>query len=149
MKNGTKLRIQLTTEMIQEGQKETHQFDVIGEGVVKNKSLYLLYNEVHTMDDSSEVTVPVMIKITEEGKVELTRTAGQRSKLTFDLETATATQYQTPYGIMVLEVATSEIVHQSVLGEMDGQLNVQYQLRAEQGILGDYTLDLNYEEITD
>lgn len=142
------LKVNMQTEMVQDGQKETHQFDTIGEGIEKNGSLYVKYEEEHQLENNEVVKIPVMIKITGNGTVELTRTAGHRSKLKFDQAMTTATQYQTPYGLMVLEVKTHDIEHVAESEKMTGSLNVRYQLKAEQGILGAYTMLLSYEEIT-
>lgn len=149
MTKGRKLRIQLTTEMVQEGQKETHEFDVIGEGFTKHNGLYLLYKETYDLPEGERVSVPVMMKVTTTGQVDLTRTTTARSKLTFDLDRETITHYQTPYGAMEIVVETKEIHHRAVANRLAGQLKVSYQLKSDQGVLGDYRFDLSYQEITD
>lgn len=149
MKNGTKIQINLVTEMVQDGEKESHKFDVEGQGVIKNQSLYLLYEETHQLSGEELVTVPVMIKITDDGIVGLTRTAnGQKSKMTFDQSKTTITHYQTPYGLMALDVSTQNVEHLAEEEGLNGSLNVAYQLTAEQGVLGSYQMKLNYQEIT-
>lgn len=148
MKNGTRLKINLKTEMVQEGQKESHVFNVTGQGVLKKDTLYILYDEEHVEGDGEVIKVPVMLKIVNDNQVELTRTTTHRSKLVFNQGQVTIMQYQTPYGLMPLEVVTHDIDYQKQIEEMSGQLNISYQLKAEQGVVGAYKMSLEYQEIT-
>ncbi|QIL46305.1 DUF1934 domain-containing protein [Vagococcus coleopterorum] len=147
MKNGTPIQIKLTTIMKQDKETEKHHFDVKGNAVKKGDSLYLLYDEEYQLEGAQLVKVPVIMKINQDGSVNLTRSAEQRTKLNFTLEGSTVMNYQTPYGMMALEVQTKAIEHQPQAQDYSGRLTIKYQLHAEQGLLGDYHLELDYQEI--
>lgn len=146
MKNGIEVKVNLKTTITVNNEKEVHVFNVSGQAVKMGETLYLRYEEHYELETGESLKIPVTMKFEADGVMHLTRAAEQRIKMSFDLTKPQATNYRTPYGMMMIDVVTTKA--HLVLNDnpVTGEAIIDYQLKAGTEKLGDYQLDLRFTE---
>ena len=136
----TPIKLHLHTSIIQADQQEEHTFDENGEITQVGNALYIRYFET-----SEGQGLPVMVKIANDGTVQLTRGNSKTDtqvKLYFNSNTPTLANYRTPYGRLPIKVVTNHLVVKIKEKPLSGEVNVMYQLFDQEQNIGDYRLRL-------
>lgn len=137
--NGLPAEIVMETSYEQNGENHRHVFEESGRIVYMNHSYYIRYEE-----STNGETVPVTIKINPDGIVHLNRQGEQATRLTFDSENHTQTQYKTPAGIMQIRVETTDLKVSYYDRPFAGRVFVGYSLYLGQQQLGTYQIRLRF-----
>lgn len=137
--NGLPARIILETTIVQEGEVFKHSFDEMGRIVHMNNNYYIRYTE--SKDDEEVAT---MIKIEPEGVINITRHGEQVTRMVFDDEAHTYTNYETPTGIMQLLVETNRLNISYNDQPFAGEVEVDYEIKLEENLLGTYQIRLRF-----
>lgn len=111
------------------GREEMEVFTA-GEYFYRNNTHYLLYEE--TDEDGRETSSRIKIK---DGVVELTKRGDVNVHMIFEKEKKNLTNYQTPYGTLIVGLYTDEITFE--------ESNDRIQLKI------DYQLEINYEPMAE
>lgn len=139
MKEVTPVKVHLTTTITQDGHSQSFHFDEEGQLVRFNEHQhYLRYTE-----HQHGIATPVQFKLLEDA-LQLTREGEPKTDLTFDANKTTASQYQTQYGQIDLEVVTKQLAKEIDWEGHLGSLNVAYQLHSQGMLVGDYELALQF-----
>ncbi|GKT03088.1 DUF1934 domain-containing protein [Furfurilactobacillus entadae] len=131
--------VHLVTNIKQDGETETFDFTVPGRLILINGSAYLRYAE----EDQGKTT-QVTFKLNGHHDVLLTRSGETGLRLHFLAGKAVKTTYQTAYGPLNIEVATSGLNAALADDLSSGRINVDYQLLAGESLLGDYQIRLQF-----
>lgn len=137
--NGLPAEIVMETAYEQNGERHHHAFEEIGKVVYMNNNYYIRYEE---SQDGEKV--PVTVKISPEGVVHLIRNGENTTRLTFDSEKYTQTQYKTPQGIMQIRVETADLKVSYYDRPFAGRVSVDYQLYLGEQKLGTYQIRLRF-----
>jgi len=130
----------LTTTVRQDDDVETFNFDTAGELLVKNDHVYLRYTE-----NIAEQQTKVRFKF-EPDSVRLHRTGdGQQTQLVFVLDQQVPAFYQTPAGQMHLATYTNQLQTAIDPEKAQGKIAIHYQLIANDQIVGEYALRLQFQ----
>lgn len=97
----------------------------------KNSRHYVLFEEM--LEGSSDITKSTLIFA--EKNASLKRTGGSIVQMVFDKNNKTVSNYSTPYGNLVIGVATNELC----LNESEDKISLSI----------DYALDVNYQFLAD
>lgn len=134
------VQLSLTTTVRQDDDVETFNFDTEGELLVKNDHVYLCYTE-----NIAEQQTKVRFKF-EPDSVRLHRTGdGQQTQLVFALEQQVPAFYQTPAGQMHLATYTTQLQTAIDPEKAQGKIAIDYQLIANDQIVGEYALRLQFQ----
>ena len=134
------VQLSLTTTVRQDDDVETFNFDTEGELLVKNDHVYLRYTET-----IAEQQTKVRFKF-EPDSVHLHRTGdGQQTQLVFVLEQQVPAFYQTPTGQMHLATYTTQLQTAIDSEKAQGKIAIDYQLIANDQIVGEYALRLQFQ----
>jgi uncharacterized beta-barrel protein YwiB (DUF1934 family) len=133
------VKIQLETQIEQDGQVETFKFDEEGALVDLGAKKYLRYKET-----KEQLKVPVTFSIAETGEVFLTRQGQTHLRLPFAKQKVLPTHYQTEYGLMKLDVKTTLLETAISFENAEGKINVDYELYAGNQLLGKYQIRLQF-----
>lgn len=137
--NGLPARVILETTIVQEGEVFKHSFDEMGRIVLMNDNYYLRYTE-----SKDEEEVPTLVKIEPEGVVSITRQGEETTKLTFDDQEPTLTNYSTPAGIMQMLVETNRLSISYNDQPFAGEVDVDYVINFQGNPLGTYQMRLRF-----
>lgn len=137
--SGLPAEIVMETSNEQNGEVHRHAFEESGRIVYMNHSYYIRYEET-----SEEETVPVTVKINPDGIVNLIRQGEQATRLTFDSEKPTQTQYKTPTGIMQIRIETNDLKVSYYDRPFAGRVSVNYELYLGEQQLGTYQIRLRF-----
>jgi len=137
--NGLPAEVVMETTSKQQDDYNHHLFEDIGRVVYMNDSYYIRYEE-----DFNGERVPVTIKILSDGKVDLIRQSTPVTRLHFDNEKPTMTQYKTPAGIMHLEVVTNDLKIGYYDQPFAGRVKIEYSLYVGGQLLGDHKILLRF-----
>lgn len=137
--NGMPAEIAMETSYEQEGNTHHHVFEEQGRVVYMNNSYYIRYEEKHEED-----MIPVTLKLNPDGAVDLIRRGEYTTRLTFNSEETTQTQYKTPAGIMQLRVETENLKVSYYDRPFAGRVAVDYALYLGEQILGTYRIRLRF-----
>lgn len=132
------VKVHLKTKIRQGNDIEDFQFDTDGQLLLKNGALYLRYTEI--IDDQ---TTQVMFKIDDE-RVRLNRSGETTTKLAFVKSQRVPALYQTPAGQMQIETLTTLLANHFDLANWRGEVDVDYVLYANQQIVGQYEIRLQF-----
>ncbi len=124
--------------MEQDGQQETFQFTETGEFIVLNDKYYLRY-----LEHQNGQTTPVQFRL-DDGEVHIRRRGTTETWLVFDQAQPTITRYRTEYGIMQLQVVTSQLDKKLAPESATGRLSLHYRLRAGDQEIGSYQIELHF-----
>jgi len=138
---GLPARIILETTIVQDEEVFKNSFDEMGRIVLMNDNYYLRFKE---SNDDGEDGVATLIKIEQDGVVNLTRHGAQKTRLTFNDEEDTYTKYQTPAGVMQLRVETTRSSISYNDQPFQGEVAIDYVLYSENQPLGTYQLRLRF-----
>lgn len=133
------VQLSFATKITQDGEVENFQFETAGELLVKNGQIFLRYTEI-----LAEQQTQVRFKF-ESNAVRLSRTGVGQTKLVFIPETKVPAFYQTPAGQMHLETYTTDLSVQIDDKEGHGQIEINYQLIANDQVVGEYELRLQFQ----
>lgn len=137
--NGTPVKINLQTQITQEGQSENFTFEETGTLLQMGQTIYLRYIE-HDLDGNE---TPVTFKITA-NEVQLTRQTGQDVRLRFIPGRSVNTRYITPAGTMAITVATQRLLLNLTNNNLTGSLAIDYTLLTNGQAVGQYQIRLSY-----
>ncbi len=137
LSSGLPARVILETTIVQEGEVFKHSFDEMGRIVQMNGNYYIRYTESEHKDE-----VATLIKIDENGRVNLTRHGETKTRLVFDDNEETLTTYPTPQGTMQLSVKTNRLSISTTDQPFAGEVEVDYIIHMEGSPLGTYQIRL-------
>lgn len=137
IKKVTPVHVHLVTTIRQDGQEEQFSFDESGNFVELNGKYYLRYVE----HQNGQVT-PVQFRL--DDQVHLHRNGELTTLLDFDLEAPTYTRYRTQYGVIRLEVSTTQLKKEVDPTVPAGRLRVNYTLATGGQVVGSYQLQLQF-----
>lgn len=136
---GLPARIILETTIAQEGEIFKTSIDEMGRIVLMNNNYYLRFEE--TKDDKP---VPTLIKLDEDGDVHITRHGENKTRLVFNENEDTFTNFTTPTGIMHMRVNTERISSSYSDSPFAGEIEVDYVIYLEDYPLGTYQIRLRF-----
>lgn len=135
--NGLPARVILETTIIQEGEVFKHSFDEMGRIVEMNGNYYIRYTE-----SNEDEEVATVIKIEPDGVINLTRHGEQGTRLNFNNQKETYTNYETPAGIMRLAVETKRLSTSYSEKPFAGEVEIDYVIKMQDNLLGTYQIRL-------
>lgn len=136
--NGLPARVILETTIVQEGEVYKHSFDEMGRVVSMNDNYYIRFTE------SEGEEAATLIKIEPEGIINITRHGEQKTRMTFNDEEHTYTNYITPTGIMEMLIETNRLNISYTERPFAGEVEVDYVIKLEGYLLGTYQLRLRF-----
>ena len=139
-KNSTPVDIKLRTSHTLDGDVDHYQLQTKGEVVFVNGHYY-----IHYSDSDEAGTTDTTVKLHKDGNLTIIRKAAAESRMTFDTDTRTRFNYQTPYGAMLLEIATHRLEIAYNTKPFSGEAGVSYDLYNGSRKLGDYTMNLTFK----
>jgi len=140
LKNGLPAEIKMETSYVQNGETHQHSFEENGRVVYMNNSYYIRFEEAHELE-----TIPVTIKLNPDGIVQLIRRGvEQTTRLVFNSDLDTESNYRTPAGIIPLRVTTNDLRVSYYDRPFAGRVWVDYTLSANKQILGEYQIRLHF-----
>lgn len=139
VKNGLPAEIKMETSYVQNGETHHHSFEESGRVVYMNSSYYIRFEEAHDLE-----VIPVTIKINPDGVVQLIRRGEQTTRLVFNSDQDTETNYNTAAGIIPLRVTTHDLRVSYYDRPFAGRIWVDYTLSANQQKLGEYQIRLRF-----
>lgn len=134
--NGLPARVILETTIIQEGEVFKHSFDEMGRIVEMNGKYYIRYTE------SKGEEVATVIKIEPDGVISITRHGEQGTRLDFNNEKETYTNYDTPAGMMQMVVETKRLSTSYSKKPFSGEVEIDYVIKMGDNLLGTYQIRL-------
>lgn len=138
-KNGVPVEIVMKTETRQFDDVNQHLFEDEGRFVEMNGSYYIRFEEEY-----QSTNVPVMIKITDDKRVNLIRFGEHKTNLLFDGNGPTHTKLNTPAGLAELTVNTNQLNIAIDEKPLSGEVYIQYELEMNQQQLGSYQIELRF-----
>ncbi|MDN6161823.1 MAG: DUF1934 domain-containing protein [Atopostipes sp.] len=136
---GKVARIILETIIVQEGEVFRNTFDEMGRIVFMNDNYYLRF-----VEEDGDKKIPTMIKIFPEGNVNITRHSEYKTHLKFNEEKDTLTNYETPAGVMKMQVKTDRIDLSYQHSPFAGDIEIDYFIYTDEIELGSYQLRLRF-----
>lgn len=124
---------------MQEGEVFKHSFDEMGRIVLMNDNYYIRFTE-----SKDEEEVATLIKIEPNGVVNITRHGEQATRLMFNDQETTYTNYPTPAGIMEMHVQTNRLSISYTDRPFAGEVEVDYVIKLEGNQLGTYQIRLRF-----
>ncbi|WP_236747674.1 DUF1934 domain-containing protein [Acetilactobacillus jinshanensis] len=135
------VEIHLATTIEQAGDVSNYNFDVDGKLFQIGDTIYLRFMEDDNHDGHG---VPVTIRINANGHVKLTRAGENKLQLDFIQGKRVEARYQTPYGLLPIETVTPNLDIQYQNQPLSGNVMVDYNLYAQEQLLGRYQLRLQF-----
>ncbi|WP_335871434.1 DUF1934 domain-containing protein [Bacillus sp. 2205SS5-2] len=135
----TPVKIHLTTDITQEGEKESISFTTFGRYYQKGGASFLKYEEV-----LEEGTVRTIVKIKEDTGLIL-RGGAVKMRLAFQRESAMNGSYESPHGTFLLETKTRNLRHKQQ-SDSNGEILLTYDLSMQGTVVGTYKMKLTYKE---
>jgi len=140
LNKGIPVAIQLKTQVMQNDEMEEFFFDLQGQVVKMGDTLYIRYKELQ----EGNVEVPVTMKLSPDGTIQLIRSGEMRLRLKFAYREHSETSYQTPYGVMFFSTYTQDL-HFSLKDQpIAGNVAVEYDLFTAGEKVGNYKLNLEF-----
>lgn len=137
---GCNIFIHLETVVEQAGEKNNFYFDLSGQIIKMNDTLYIRYKE----EQLDGVQIPVTIKIEPDGKIQLIRSGDLRMRLKFDYQETSDTTYRTPYGLFEISTFTRDLRFSLQDQPLKGSILIDYDLFSQQIKIGEYRLKLEF-----
>jgi uncharacterized beta-barrel protein YwiB (DUF1934 family) len=137
---GLPVRILLETTVTQEGEVFKHSFDEMGRIVLMNDNYYLRYKESKAEGEG----VATMIKISSSDEVQITRHGETKTRLTFNGDADTYSNYKTPQGILEMRIQTTHMSLSYNEQPFAGEVDVDYTIYVQDVPLGTYQLRLRF-----
>lgn len=143
-KSGIPISVKLRTKISQDNHHQSFLHESIGQAVRVGENWYIRYEE----DREGQQPITVMIKLTSDGSIHLIRNGIQKTKLIFHPKLVTQSNYQTPYGIIVLTNQTHHLSVHFTEEPLSGNIDIYYELfSGEEHSIGKYQLHLEFKEI--
>lgn len=139
-KNGVPAEVVMKTESRQLDDINQHIFEDEGRFVEMNGNYYIRFQEKMNGNEGT----PVMIKITEDKRVNLIRYGEHKTNLLFDSNGPTQTNLNTPAGLMILTVKTKNLDLYFNEQPMSGEIYIAYELEMNNQTLGQYQIELRF-----
>lgn len=139
LSQGMEARIILETTIHQEEEVFKNSFDEMGRIVLMNDNYYLRFEETNGKN-----RVPTLIKISPDGNVNITRHTENKTRLEFNEEEHTYTNYHTPAGIMNLRVKTNRMDLSYQNTPFAGDIEIDYVIYNGDSPLGSYQIRLRF-----
>ncbi len=136
---GIPAEIKMQTVLVQDGEVEKHLFEEKGRLLHMNGSYYIRYEET-----SGETPVPVIVKVTPDGKVSLIRQGETTTRLRFDIDKRTQSGYQVPTGMIQIQIETTDLKISYYDRPFSGRVFVDYALYLGEQKLGEYQIRLHF-----
>lgn len=136
---GLPARIILETTIVQEDEVFKHSFDEMGRIVRMNENYYIRFEEEQDGEQHSN-----LIKLQPDGTVQLTRHGTNKTRMIFNDQEDTYTNYATPTGVMALRVETNRLKMGYNDQPFAGEVEVDYVIYLEDYPLGSYQLRLRF-----
>ena len=136
---GLPARIILETTIVQEDEVFKHSFDEMGRIVRMNENYYIRFEEEQDGEQHSN-----LIKLQPDGTVQLTRHGTNKTRMIFNDQEDTYTNYATPTGVMALRVETNRLKMGYTNQPFAGEVEVDYAIYLEDYPLGTYQLRLRF-----
>lgn len=136
---GLPAEIEMETILIQQNEVERHLFEETGKILYMNDCYYIRYEETYEAQK-----VPVTVKVAADGVVSIIRRGETTTRLRFDLDAWTETNYRLPTGILPIRVRTKELKVSYYDRPFAGRVVVQYALYAGEEKMGDYQMRLRF-----
>ena len=134
------VKITVNTTIHNGTEKETYELITFGHYYKKTKSVFLRYEEF-----MEEGTINTVVKISgQEGSI--LRTGAVKMKIPFHENKSLIGSYETPYGIMDLDTATSRVHHSFDEGLKKGEFDFLYRLNMQGSYAGTYHMTISFEE---
>lgn len=134
------IQVQLKTTIQQADEIETFTFNEPGTLIQKNDHLYLRFSE------SVPVKTPILIKLEPKNNLmHLNRQGQSQLNLVLNPKRLTKVHYQTPLGLLPLEVKTNNLDFSMASDISSGEIKTRYQLFQNQQLVGNYTFHLIYQ----
>lgn len=140
LKKGLPVSIQLKTEVFQNEELQEFLFDLQGQVVKIGDTLYIRYKEMQ----EDETEIPVTMKISPDGSIQLIRSGEMRLRLKFVYREKAETSYQTPYGVMFFSTYTRDLHFSLTDHPTAGKVSVEYDLFTAGEKIGNYKLSLDF-----
>ncbi|MDN6639153.1 MAG: DUF1934 domain-containing protein [Tetragenococcus sp.] len=141
LSKGVPVSIHLKTEVNQDGEQEEFLFDIKGQVIRMNNTLYIRYKE--EQEDGSE-PVSVTMKVLPDGSVQLMRAGEMRMRLKFSYHEQFETSYQTPYGVIFFSTYTKDLHFSLTDRPTAGKITIAYDLFMAEQKIGSYDLLLEF-----
>ncbi|EOL42206.1 hypothetical protein RV11_GL001507 [Enterococcus phoeniculicola] len=138
---GMPVSIQLATKVIQNNEVQDFYFDLTGQVVKIADTLYIRYKEIQ--EDTGE-EVPVTIKVTPDGRIQLIRAGEMRMRLKFGYQERLETNYRTPYGMLTIHTFTKNLRFSLKDRPVSGKIVIDYDLYMVEDKIGEYHLTLDF-----
>jgi uncharacterized beta-barrel protein YwiB (DUF1934 family) len=132
------VKIKISTEIHQDGNKETFELITFGRYYQKGESSFLQYEEV--LEDAK---INTTVKISEQ-EVLILRSGAIKMRMRFQEQKTFAGTYETPYGVLQTSASTKRL-NQS-LKNNTGLLELVYDLQMQGQDSGTYHMTIQYEE---
>jgi uncharacterized beta-barrel protein YwiB (DUF1934 family) len=132
------VKIKISTEIHQDGNKETFEMITFGRYYQKGESSFLQYEEV--LEDAK---INTTVKISEQ-EVLILRSGAIKMRMRFQEQKTLAGTYETPYGVLQTSASTKRL-NQS-LKNNTGLLELVYDLQMQGQDSGTYHMTIQYEE---
>lgn len=139
LKKGLPVEIHMETTHSQDGEVNHHQFEETGRLVEMNGCYYIRYEETH-----EEGNIPVTVKMEADGVVTVIRRGELTTRLRFDVDRPTGTQYRTPVGNLPIRIETGDVRISYYDQPFSGRVQVDYTLNLGDQQLGAYHLRLRF-----
>ncbi|QBO36448.1 DUF1934 domain-containing protein [Periweissella cryptocerci] len=137
--SGIPVEFKVNTWLLQAGQEETFEFSEMGQAFKMGSTLYLRYHE--TADGQS---IPVTMKIQEDGDVQLRRHSENDLRLVFSPNTIKTTKYRTPMGLMDITTLTQRLDVEFFQKPFAGKVAIDYQLLTGEEVVGQHKIRLQF-----
>lgn len=138
IKKKVPVKVSLKTVMEQDGQQETFAFEEDGEFIALNDKYYLRY-----LEHQNGQTTPVQFRL-DDGEIHIHRQGATETWLVFDPAQPTITRYRTEYGVMQLQVVTSQLDRDVDPVAPTGRLALSYRLQNNGQEIGSYQIELHF-----
>lgn len=142
LSDGLPAEIVMETRTKQLDDHHSFLFEEMGKVVYLNGNYYIRYEESPDNEDNKQVTVTV--KITPEGKVHLIRYGETTTRLIFDSQNETESNYNTQAGIMPLTVKTNDLKISYYDRPFAGRVDVDYEIFMGRELIGSYKIRLRF-----
>lgn len=136
----TPVKIHLRTAIKMDAQHDEFEFHETGQLIrMAGGNDYLRY-----VEHQEGQATPVKLKLADDS-VHLTRQGARETNLLFKRAGTTVSHYRTEYGVIRLDVITQKLDNALDLDQQTGSLQIHYQLKNGDQLLGSYRLQLQFE----
>lgn len=136
---GKTVQVQFQSKIFQDEGDESFDIQAKGRLVEKGDALYLTYDE----EIAEQPVTKVMVKM-EEGRVAISRSNVNKTRLVFEPGLLANQPYQTAAGMMLLDTNTRRFELDLADNKESGKLLLDYSLAANGEVVGQYQVSLQF-----